>query len=77
VNFAMGHSFRKLQAAVEATEIHRQADCRDFEKNGGWPPSDKSFAEVLRMCSHFTAAHEASQPMARVTFVLDEEQEAT
>jgi hypothetical protein len=77
VKYALGHTFRKLQAAVEATELHRQADWRDFEKNGGWPPEDKSFAEVLRMCSHFSEASEASQPMTRVTFVLDEEQEAT
>ncbi len=84
VAYALAHTFRKLEAAVEAAELHRQADWRDFERNGGRPPQDKSFAEVLRMCSHFKEAHEAKEqddepdrPMARVTFVLDEEQVAT
>jgi hypothetical protein len=84
VAYALGHSFRKLQAAVEATELHRQADWREFERNGGRPPEDKGFAEVLRMCSHFEETREAKghddepQPlMVRMTFVLDEEQEAT
>ncbi len=80
VRYALRHSFRKLQAAVEAAELHRQVDWDDFQANGGWPPEDKSFAEVLRMCSHFTAASDesgASRPMTRLTFVLDEDQEAT
>ena len=80
VRYALCHSFRKLEAAVEAAELHRQASWEEFQAHGGWPPEDKSFAEVLRMCSHFTAASDesgASRPMASLTFVLDEDQEAT
>ncbi len=64
VRFALCHTFRKLEAAVEAAELHRQADWDDFQAHGGWPPEDKSFAEVLRMCSHFTATHEATYEQA-------------
>ncbi len=77
VRFALCHSFRKLEAAVEAAELHRQADWADFQAHGGWPPEDKSFAEVLQMCSHFTVTPEAGQSMTRLTFVLDEDQQAT
>jgi len=77
VRYALCHTFRKLEAAVEAAELHRQADWSDFQANGGWPPEDKSFAEVLRMCSHFTEASEVRNSMTRLTFVLDQDQEAT
>ena len=77
VRYAISHTFRKLEAAVEAAELHRQADCEGFQAHGGWPPEDKSFAEVLRMCSHFTVANETALPLVRLTFVLDEDLQAT
>jgi hypothetical protein len=51
VRYALTHSRRLLEAAVEAAVLLKQADPARWRESKGLPRSGASFPEVLRMCS--------------------------
>ncbi len=53
VRFAMTHTLRALEAAVERTLRLRQADYPSWKKSGNRPPASARYGELLRPCSFF------------------------
>ncbi len=66
VRYALTHSRRLLEAAVEAAVLLKQADPARWRESKGLPPSGASFPEVLRMCSLFETKDKEAEPLARI-----------
>jgi hypothetical protein len=75
--FAMTHTLRLMEAAVEAALVQREADPRGWEEGGGLPPQTASFADATRACSFFQAQTTGEvEPGARIWIAFDAEQRA-
>jgi len=66
VRYALTHSRRLLEAAVEAAVLLKQADPNRWRGSKGLPPSGASFPEVLRMCSLFETKDNEAEPLVRI-----------
>ncbi len=74
--FALTHTHRLLEAAVEASVLQREIDPKAWRRGGGLPPPNTSFADASRMCSLLrTAAGLAPEPTARIQLPLDSSQQ--
>jgi hypothetical protein len=74
--FAMNHTLRLLEAAVEAAHLKREADPAGWRECGGYPPREISFADLTRACSLLRQPEGSAEPTASITFLVDGEQES-
>ena len=72
--FAMTHTLRLLEVVVEAALLRREVDPPGWERDGGLPPHDATFAGALRACSLLKGVAPGGDATARVEFLLDPEQ---
>ena len=72
--FAMTHTLRLLEVVVEGALLKREVDPPGWERDGGLPPQDATFAGALRACSLLKGFAPGGDATARVEFLLDPEQ---
>ncbi len=73
-HFAMTHTLRLLEIVVEGALLKREADPQGWERDGGLPPQDTTFAGATRACSLLSGVRPGAEATARVEFLLDPEQ---
>jgi len=67
--FAMTHTLRLLEVVVETAQVKRDLDPRTWERDGGLPPENSTFAGAIRACS-LLEHNGPSEATSRICFYL-------